>query len=102
MPSGESEKIEEIKEGINFVEKNGYLHIQEPDESEKEKLNNAIIKRTNIYKSQRDIVEEIMDMIGIEKIYREKLHAIIRSAYKNELDRDRLYDIVRANYNLMN
>ena len=43
-----------------------------------------------------------MDMIGIEKIYREKLHAIIRSAYKNELDRDRLYDIVRANYNLMN
>ena len=47
-------------------------------------------------------MEEIMDTHRIEKAYREKLPAIIRSAYKNELDRDRLYDIVRANYSLMN
>lgn len=102
IPDRGYEKIAEIKEGVDFVEKNGYLHIQEPDDDEKEKLNNAIINRTNIYKSQRDIVEEIMDTMGIEKVYREKLHAIIRNAYKNELDRDRLYDIVRANYSLMN
>lgn len=38
----------------------------------------------------------------IEKMYRSKLHSIIKSGYKDELDRDRLFEIIRMNYSLMN
>ena len=85
-----------------FVEENGYLHVKEPNQQQKKILNNAIINRNNIYKSQQDIVEEIMDKMRIEKMYRSKLHSIIKSGYKDELDRDRLFEIIRMNYSLMN
>ena len=84
------------------MNKNGYLHVKEPNSEQKIILNNAIINRGNIYKSQHDIVEEIMDKMGIEKPYRNKLHNIIKIGYKDEFDRDRLYEIIRMNYNLMN
>ena len=77
---------------MDFVNANGYLHIKEPDQNQKQMLNNAIINRNNIYKSQHDIVEEIMDKMSIEKSYRNKLHNIIKTGYKDELDSDRLYE----------
>lgn len=102
MPNTDVEAVNKIKRGVEFVNQNGYLHIQEPNSCQKQKLNNAIINRTNIYKSQHDMVEEIMDNIGVEKVYRGKLHGIIKNAYKDELDRDKLYDVIRVNYSLMN
>ena len=102
LPNEDSEVIDNIKHGVEYVDKNGYLHIAEPSPQQRLQLNNAIINRTNIFKSQHDIVEEIMDKIGIEKMYRVKLHNIIKNAYKDELDRDKLYEIVKVNYSLMN
>lgn len=101
MPDGDETVLKEIEQGISFVNEHGYLHLQEPTLQQRKKLNNAIINRGNIYKSQHDIVEEIMDDIGIEKSYRGKIHNIIKSGYKNELDGDKLYEIVRMNYSLM-
>nr|WP_300815678.1 DEAD/DEAH box helicase family protein [uncultured Acetatifactor sp.] len=94
--------INAIKNGVDFVNEYGYLHIKEPNKEQQLRLNNAIINRNNIFKSQHDIVEEIMDKLNIERAYRSNLHNLIKTAYKDELDRDRLYEIVRTNYNLMN
>lgn len=102
MPDEDAESVNQLKMGVEFVDRNGYLHIKEPDIQQKKRLNNAIINRSNIYKSQHDMVEEIMDKMGIEKMYRGKLHNIIKNGYKNELDRDKLYEVVRVNYSLMN
>ncbi len=102
LPDDEKNVIRSIKKGVDFVNENGYLHIKEPDQNQKQMLNNAIINRNNIYKSQHDIVEEIMDKMSIEKSYRNKLHNIIKTGYKDELDSDRLYEIIKTNYSLMN
>ena len=102
IPNEEDEMIKKIKRGVDFVEENGYLNVKEPNQQQKKILNNAIINRDNIYKSQHDIVEDIMDKMRIEKMYRSKLHIIIKSGYKDELDRDRLFEIIRMNYSLMN
>ena len=102
IPNEEEKMVQKMEQGIEFVNKNGYLHVKEPNSEQKIILNNAIINRGNIYKSQHDIVEEIMDKMGIEKPYRSKLHNIIKIGYKDEFDRDRLYEIIRMNYNLMN
>lgn len=102
MPNEDPETINRIKQGVDFVNENGYLHIKEPDQRQRKKLNNAIINRTNIHKSQHDIIEEIMDKLGIEKTYRKKLHDIVKNAFTEELDRDRLYEVVKTNYSLMN
>lgn len=102
IPDEEKIVINAIKNGVDFVNEYGYLHIKEPNKEQQLRLNNAIINRNNIFKSQHDIVEEIMDKLNIERAYRSNLHNLIKTAYKDELDRDRLYEIVRTNYNLMN
>lgn len=102
VPNEDSEVINKIKRGADFVNENGYLHIKEPSPQQRKNLNNAIINRTNIYKSQHDVIEEIMDTLGIEKEYRKKLHDIVKNAFNEELDRDRLYEIVKINYSMMN
>ena len=102
LPNDDREKLEYIMDGVKDVNKKGYLHIQEPTEAEKQRLNNAIIKHTSIHKSQRDTVEEILDELRVPKHLREKFHSIIAALYKEEFDRDRLYEIIQTNYNLMN
>lgn len=97
----ETETIEEISSGVRWVNEKGYLHILEPDDKEKKKLNNAIINKTNIYKSQREIIEEIMDEIKVDRKSRDKIRKIINIAHKEEMDRDKLYEIIKVNYSLM-
>ncbi len=101
LQDDDSKQLRDILDGIQFVNEKGYLHISEPDEEEKQRLNNAIISRTSVYKSQRDIVEEILEEIGVKKALREKFHGIIGVMYKEEFDRDRLYEIILTNYNLL-
>lgn len=102
MPNDNMEKVQELIKGIESVNENGYLHIKEPTDKQKTALNNAIIKRTNIYKSQRELVSEIMDELRINKKDREKLHKMIGILYKEEMDREKLYEIIKMNYSLMN
>ena len=51
---------------------------------------------------QRDIVEEILDELHVPKQLREKFHFLVTNLYKDEFDKDRLYEIIQTNYNLMN
>lgn len=101
LPS-ESEHIDEIICGVKEVNQNGFLHILEPDEDEKARLNNAIINRTSVYKSQREIVEEVLDELNISKGQREKFHKIVGIMCKEEVDRDKIHEIIVTNYNMMN
>lgn len=102
LPNDDNEKIQELVRGVEEVNKNGFLHIKEPTESQRKNLKNAIINRTNIYKSQREIVAEIMDELRVNKKDREKLHKMIGILHKEEMDREKLYEIIKMNYSLMN
>lgn len=103
MPDEDADSVKMILKGVEFVNTKGYLHIKEPNEEQKIKLNNAIINKENIYKSQKDKIEEIMEKLGVEREYKTKLREIIKTAaYKEELDYDKLYEIIRMNYSLMN
>ncbi len=97
----ESQNIDEIIYGVNEVNKNGFLHVLEPDEEEKARLKNAIINRTSVYKSQREIVEEILDELNINKGQREKFHKLVGIMCKDEVDRDKIHEIIVTNYNMM-
>lgn len=101
LPS-ESEHIDEIIFGVNEVNQKGFLHVLEPDETEKARLRNAIINRKSVYKSQREIVEEILDELNVKKGQREKLHKLVEIMCKDEVDRDKIYEIIATNYNMMN
>lgn len=68
--------LEKLLSGIQFVNRKGFLKVTEPSESEKEKLYNAIINRKNVHKSQYEVVEEIMNELGIDKKDRKKIHKI--------------------------
>ena len=97
----ESQNIDEIIYGVNEVNKSGFLHVLEPDEEEKARLKNAIINRTSVYKSQREIVEEILDELNINKGQREKFHKLVGIMCKDEVDRDKIHEIIVTNYNMM-
>lgn len=102
VPEDKSENLKEIILGVKEVNKLGYLHIQEPSDEEKERLNNAIINRTSVYKSQREIVEEILEELKIKKTMRKRFHDLVGNVYGEEFDRDKLYEIIVTNRSLMN
>lgn len=102
LPNDNQEDIKKMERGVDFVSRNGYLRVREPDSVQKRKLKNAVISKNNIHRSQQEIVNEIMDEINVEKTYRNRIHTVIKSAYEEELDYDRLFEIIRMNYNLMN
>lgn len=101
LPNDDSDSLKEIMNGVKEVNRRGYLHIEEPSEEEKRGLNNAIIDRTNMYKSQREIVDEIFEELDINKALREPLRIVIKALYKDELDREKLYEVIRTNYNML-
>lgn len=100
IPEG-NECIDRLLAGIEFVNRQGYLKVDEPSEEEKKALNNTIINRGNLHKSQYELVEEIMDEIDVPKKDRKKLHEIVRVLCSKEVDKERLYDVIQANYVLM-
>ena len=60
-------------------------------------LYNAIINRTNLHKSQYDIVEEIMDELQVKNGQRTKLHDVVKTMCRDEVDREKLYEIIQLN-----
>lgn len=101
LPNDNEEVIGKIRAGVEYVNEKGHLHVEEPSDEKKKHLNNAIINTSNIYKSQREIAEEIMDELHIDKIYRERLHSIIGTAFREETDRDKLHEIIKTNYSFI-
>lgn len=99
--SSANTSLEKLLSGIQFVNRKGFLKVTEPSENEKEKLYNAIINRKNVHKSQYEVVEEIMDEIGIDKKDRKKIHKIVEVMCNKEVNREKLYDVVQTNYALM-
>lgn len=91
----------ELFAGIEFVNKNGFLKVTEPSEEEKDRLYNAIINRKNLHKSQYELIEEIMDELGIKKKDRKKMHQIVEVICNKEVDKQKLYDVIQANYALL-
>lgn len=102
LPDDGADNVKYIMQGVKAVNENGFLHVKEPTKEEQKKLNNAIIKHTGIHQSQREIVEDVLNEIGIPKKNREKFHTLIATLYKDEFEKERLYEIIQTNYNMMN
>ena len=101
LPSA-AKNIELLKSGIEFVNRNGFLKIEEPSDKEKRRLANAIIKRTNLHKSLYDMAEEIMDEIGMtNKESRKKIHEMTKTMFDREVDRDKIEEFIRTNCSMM-
>ena len=101
LPDDETENVESIIQGVKQVNRDGYLHVKEPSDKEKKALNNAIIKHTGIHQSQREMVEEVLDEVGIPKKERERFHKLISLMAKDVFEKDKLYEIIQTNYNMM-
>ena len=100
--SSEAKNIDSITPGINFVNRNGYLRVEEPSDEEKINLANAIIKRTNLHKSLYDMVEEIMDDICVSNMEkRKKIHDLAKTMFGREVDKEKLIEFIQTNCAMM-
>ena len=88
-----------LEEGIGFVNRKGFLKVEEPSDDEKRNLANAIINRGNLHKSLFQKAEEIMDEMGVvDKEHRDMIHQLIRVRFKNkENDENKLRKFIQAN-----
>ena len=101
LPSA-AKNIEILKPGIEFVNRKGFLKVEEPSDDEKTRLVNAIIKRTNLHKSLFDMAEEIMDEIGVtNKENRKIIHEMTKAMFNKEVDRDKLEEFIQTNCSMM-
>lgn len=99
VPYDASPLLPYIQKGIDDVNKLGYLHIKKPKDTKR--LNNAIIQSNNIFKSQKEIVDEILVELDIPKDKWNFFHMLISSGYKDEFDTNKIYEIIQTNYNMM-
>ena len=91
-----------LNQGISFVNRNGYLQVKEPSETERASLSNAIIKSTNLHKSLYDMSEEIMDELGIENLAnRKKIHELSKTMFIKEVERNLLKEFIQTNLVMM-
>lgn len=101
LPSA-AKNIEILKLGIEFVNRKGFLKVEEPSNEEKTRLANAIIKRTNLHKSLFDMAEEIMEEIGVtNKENRKIIHEMTKVMFNKEVDRDKLEEFIQTNCSMM-
>lgn len=94
-----AKNINLLEEGIGFVNRKGFLKVEEPSDDEKRNLANAIINRGNLHKSLFQKAEEIMDEMGVvDKEHRDMIHQLIRVRFKNkENDENKLRKFIQAN-----
>ena len=96
------DNISKIIKGVNFVNQYEYIETIEPNDSEKKELKTAIINRTRVHKSQQQIVDEILDDLGVnDSRTRGKIHQLIKTAFRGEFDRDKLFEVIKINYSFM-
>lgn len=102
LPDG-AKNIEILEKGVDFINRKGFIKVEEPSDTEKKSLANAIINRGSLHKSLYDRAEEIMDDIQIvDKQKREMLHSLISVRCKNgELDSDQLREFIQGNSAMM-
>lgn len=94
-----AKNINLLEEGIGFVNRKGFLKVEEPSDDEKRNLANAIINRGNLHKSLFQKAEEIMDEMGVvDKEHRDMIHQLIKVRFKNkENDENKLRKFIQAN-----
>ena len=94
-----AKNINLLEEGIEFVNRKGFLKVEEPSDDEKRNLANAIINRGNLHKSLFQKAEVIMDEMGVvDKEHRDMIHQLIRVRFKNkENDENKLRKFIQAN-----
>ena len=94
-----AKNINLLEEGMGFVNRKGFLKVEEPSDDEKRNLANAIINRGNLHKSLFQKAEEIMDEMGVvDKEHRDMIHQLIRVRFKNkENDENKLRKFIQAN-----
>lgn len=94
--------IQSLLTGIQFVNRNGYLEVEEPSDVEKKRLSNAIIQQNNLHKSLSEMVENCMDEIPVlDKEIRKQFHDMVKARFNKEVDRAKLEEFIRTNYAMM-
>lgn len=98
---GNEDLIPKLEKGIRDINHNNYLLVEKPSLDEEEKLRNAIITQNKLIKSHKELVEEIMDEIGVEKPLRARLHNMVNAIIEDDFDRIKIYDLIEANYRII-
>lgn len=100
MPNTD-QKIELLSNCLVSINNSNTLTIVEPNDDERQRLRNAIINNPSIRKSQKEIVEEIMDELGVPRSIRKDLHSAVKLFAKHDNDYSSLYDVVKMSYGMM-
>lgn len=95
------ELINKLEKGLKGINENNFLTVEEPPKEEIEQLRNAIITKQNTPKSQYDLVEAIMNENNVKKESREVLHKVVETLLDDELDKECIDAIIKANYDLI-
>ena len=89
------EDLKPIKTGIDFVNRQGYLKINEPTDEEKAALAKSVIKSTNLHKSLHDTTDELLDKFDIESPnVRKKIHDLVKTAFSSKPDIHKLEEFI--------
>lgn len=97
----EKNVVDNIKSNMDFLLKTGTLSINEPTEEQKENKRKSIISNKNINLSQKEIVQKILNELGVKKSDKSKIHEMVKIAQPDENDYGRIRDMVENFINII-
>lgn len=86
--------VQLMEENLDQINTLGSLSVIEPTEEQKEEKRKTIISKKNINKSQREIVNEILDELNVPDDERNKIHKALKLLLEDETDTATIKDAV--------
>ena len=99
--SDSSKKVEGIADGLQIINKRGYMQIKEPSESEKIAINTNIDYTEQNY-SAFDIAEVIFDELDLDPMTRESMLGLIKTMPADKITHEKVKDLVVSTLEKLN
>ncbi len=93
--------IPELEAGLQFINNNKFMSIDEPSDLVKEELHNAVINDTSVRKSLEEQIEEVILELGVEQEFRNKLKRAVSEICEADSTREDIIGFVRVNHEQM-
>lgn len=94
--------LDNINKNLEHIQKEGSLKIIEPSEEQKQSKRRSLISQKNIYRSQKEIVEDILEEFHIDMDIRARIHEAVKTILQDQNDVDKIRETVHTVIGLMN
>lgn len=96
----DKELIDRYSKALLEINEKNCVTIQEPSESEKQEINKELISQINLNKTQEDIINEIIAKMNMEEQLKDKITQQTKDIINDNMDEIKIEKVIKSLYNI--